>query len=359
MKKILTVFGTRPEAIKLFPLISKIKGDEDLENKICVTGQHREMLDSVLSEFGIIPDYDLSVMKEAQTLSYLTETILSKINAVLDEYTPDIMLVHGDTSTAFASALAAFYRGIKIAHVEAGLRSNNIRSPFPEEFNRRAISLISDINFAPTPESADNLLREGVNKGSVFVTGNTVIDSIKASLETNIDFELPKKPFILLTLHRREHSDTEISDIFNAIRRICLEFSELTVIYPVHKNPRFKRLSYNILREIPNVILSEPIAVKKFHKLLNECLFVVTDSGGIQEEAAFLGKKVLVLRDTTERPEGIDCGNLSLIGCEQEKIFNMMKDLLDKKEKLKGLAVCKNFGDGTASERIVKILKNL
>lgn len=359
MKKILTVFGTRPEAIKLFPLIRKLEKEPSIESKICVTGQHREMLDSVLSEFGITPDYDLAVMKDSQTLSYLTESILLKINAVLDEYTPDVILVHGDTTTAFASALAAFYRGIKIGHVEAGLRSKSIFSPFPEEFNRRAISLMTSFHFAPTEDSVNNLLREDVERSSIFLTGNTAIDTLKETINSATSFELPKKPFILMTLHRREHSDAEISEIFNAIRRICIDFPDLTVVYPVHKNPRFKLLSSNILGDLPNVILCEPMKVKKFHSYLRECLFVVTDSGGIQEEAAFLGKYVLVLRDTTERPEGIECGNLRLIGSDRERIFGEMKELLGKEPSQLKTPPCNKFGDGLASSRIVEILKGI
>ena len=290
MKKILTVLGTRPEAIKLFPLILKLNDDAEIEHKICVTGQHKEMLDSILSEFNILPDYDLSVMRASQTLSYLTESILTGINAVLDEFAPEVMLVHGDTTTAFTAALAGFYRGIKIGHVEAGLRSGNILSPFPEEFNRRAISLIASLNFAPTHDSINNLLNDSVDPSSIFLTGNTVIDTIKFSLSEPSHFDMPKKPFVIMTLHRREHSDAEISEIFNAIRRICDIFPELTVIYPVHKNPRFRHLTSALLKDIPNMLLSEPIEVKRFHRLLNECEFVLTDSGGIQEEAAFLGK---------------------------------------------------------------------
>ena len=359
MKKVLTVFGTRPEAIKLFPLILKLREETSLEHKICVTGQHKEMLDSVLSEFDITPDYNLSVMKESQTLSYLTESILVKINAVLDEYTPDIILVHGDTTTAFTSALAAFYRGIRVGHVEAGLRSNDIFAPFPEEFNRRAISLISSYNFAPTKESVDNLLREGIKKENIYLTGNTAIDTIKHTLKSNVCFDLPHKPFVLMTLHRREHTDAEISEIFGAVRKICIEFANLTVIYPVHKNPRFTLLSKNILGDLPNVILTDPINVKKFHSLLNECLFIMTDSGGIQEEASFLGKHVLILRNNTERPEGITCGNLKVIGTDHERVFNEMKNLIIKAEAPSQLARCDKFGDGRASERIVEILKSI
>ncbi len=359
MKKILVVFGTRPEAIKLAPLILKLKSERDIEIKICITAQHREMLDSVLECFNIIPDYDLSLMKQEQTLSYITERVLIGVSDILDDISPDCVLVHGDTSTAFAASLAAFYKRIPVAHVEAGLRSGDIFSPYPEEFNRKAISIMADIHFAPTETAVKNLLCEGVKKEKIFLTGNTVIDALL--LDNNpCTISAPDEPFALMTVHRREHSDEEICEIFRAARKLCIEYPQVRIIYPVHRSPRILRLSAQILDGVKNIILTDPLPVKSFHFLLKKCRFVLTDSGGVQEEASYLGKPVLVVRSNTERPEGAECGTLKIIGSRSADVYDNMKSMFFDDEAYKKASIpCLSFGDGLASERIVSILKKM
>lgn len=362
MKKILIVFGTRPEAIKLAPLILKLKKQKDFLTLICVTAQHRDMLDSVLEEYGIIPDYDLSIMKHGQTLSYITESIINGVDKLLCELSPDIVLVHGDTSTAFAASLAAFYRSIPIGHIEAGLRSGDINSPFPEEFNRRAIAQIASLHFAPTKAAANNLLGEGVAEDSIHLVGNTVIDALLMDEKTDIvsNTDIPSSPFVLMTVHRREHTEDNIGAIFDAVRSVFSEDNSVKVIYPVHKSPRIQRLASQILSGYSNIILTEPLGVSVFHSLLKRSLFVLTDSGGVQEEAAFLGKPVLLVRENTERPEGTVNGTVRVIGSMKEAIVSEIKSLLyDKDEYARSAIPCNAFGDGCASDRIISVLKKI
>lgn len=357
-KKILIIFGTRPEAIKLMPITLKLKNDTFFDTKICVTGQHRDMLDGVLNCFDIVPDFDLSIMKPSQTLAYITESVLSGIDAVLEEFCPDIMLVHGDTSTAFSAALAGFYRKIPVGHVEAGLRSHNMFSPYPEEFNRRAIALMASLHFAPTKLSAQNLKKEGVDECKIHVVGNTVIDTLVMNTSNLTAHSMPDSPFALMTVHRRENSQKNLTDIFNAVKRICLQEPSIKIIYPVHKSPRVFNLAQDILKNVDNITLCEPLGVKDFHKLLAKCHFVLTDSGGIQEEAAFLGKPVLVLRENTERPEATLCGTSRIIGSNEDKIFDAVISLIHDPEEYQRMSRrCFEFGDGHASERIIEILR--
>ncbi len=360
MKKLLIVFGTRPEAIKMAPIIIKLRDTQPIETRICVTGQHKDMLYPVLSLFGIEAHYDLSVMKKEQSLSYVTGAVLDGVSNVLEEYAPDLVLVHGDTTSAFAGCLASFYKSIPVAHIEAGLRSGDIFSPFPEEFNRRAISLMSSFHFAPTEESRTNLISEGINDSSIFVTGNTVIDTLLLTSQMRSELILPSSPFVLMTVHRREHSDADISAIFRAVRRFCIDYPSLCVIYPVHKNPRLLRLSSQILQDLPNVALTPPLSLVDFHHALRNCHFVLTDSGGVQEEAAYLGRPVLVVRNTTERSEGERVGALKVIGNDEQRIYQAMSALITEKGNYKKvLHSCLAFGDGHASQRIIDILQKI
>ena len=360
MKKILCVFGTRPEAIKMAPIITKLKSENTLESKVCISGQHREMLDCVLSVFDISADYDLSIMKNEQTLSYITSSVMQGIEKVIFEYRPDFILVHGDTSTAFAACMAAFYNKIPVAHIEAGLRSGNMGSPFPEEFNRRSISLMSSLHFAPTISARKNLLNEGIDDSSIFVTGNTVIDSLLLTENKISHLALPSSKFILMTVHRREHSDEDISAIFRAVRRICIGNPSLYVIYPVHKNPRLLRLSTQILYNLPNIILTEPMTIIDFHHALRKCYLVLTDSGGVQEEASYLGKPVVVVRNSTERHEGAATGTLKLVGNNEESVYSSLYMLISDKSEYSASSIkCTEFGDGHAAERIIDILKKV
>lgn len=360
MKKILVVFGTRPEAIKLSPLILKLLLEKNFSTKVCVTGQHREMLDQVLNSFKITPDYDLSIMEQNQTLSHITERVLRGVSNIIDDFSPDILIVHGDTSTTFAASLAAFYKGIPVAHVEAGLRSGNTLSPYPEEFNRRAVSLMADLHFAPTENAAQNLIREGITQSKVFITGNTVIDAVLLNSDSVPSFDAPPTQFAIMTVHRREHSEEDIMSIFRAVRRLCTEEPDISVIFPVHKSPRMLRLSSQILGDVKNVKLTEPLAVRDFHHLLKKCRFVLTDSGGIQEEASFLGKPVLVVRENTERPEGTLCGTLKVIGSKENDVYHNMRSMFFDNDIYKKSAVrCDCFGNGHASERIIEILRKI
>ena len=361
MKKILIVFGTRPEAIKMAPLIKEFQKYSDFCVKVCVTAQHRQMLDQVLEIFNISPDYDLDIMQPNQDLFDLSSRILLKMRDVLDEFCPDIVFVHGDTTTTFATALAAFYLGIKVGHVEAGLRTYNIYSPFPEEFNRQAVSIVSNFNFAPTEKAKENLLVEKRDEDTIYVTGNTGIDALKTTINPEYKHELfdwiGDDRLIMLTAHRRENLGEPMENMFKAIKRVLKEHSNIKVIYPIHKNPRVREVANRIFGDEDRVKLIEPLEVIDFHNFLNKSYLILTDSGGIQEEAPSLGKPVLVLRDTTERPEGVAAGTLKLVGTKEEDIYNNFKLLLENNEEYKKMSQASNpYGDGRASERIAEVL---
>ncbi len=363
-KKILAVFGTRPEAIKMCPLVKELESRPRFRTEVCVTGQHRQMLDQVLRVFEICPDYDLSVMKEGQTLFDITVSILTRIKPVLVKAKPDVVLVHGDTSTTFAAALACFYLGIPVGHVEAGLRTYNNRAPFPEEFNRQAVGSIAQYHFAPTPAARDNLLREGKNPETVFVTGNTGIDALRTTVRQN--YSHPELTWashgrlILITAHRRENLGEPMIHMFRAIRRTMEEYPDVKAIYPVHRNPAVRKAAERELSGCERIHLIDPLDVLDFHNFLARSYLVLTDSGGIQEEASSLGKPVLVMRDTTERPEGIAAGTLKLVGADEEKIYRSFKELLEDQEVYDKMSHASNpYGDGFASGRIADILEEL
>lgn len=363
MKKFLVVFGTRPEAIKMCPLVNELKTRKDAETIVCVTGQHRQMLDQVLETFNIVPDYDLSIMKKNQSLFDVTVTILEKIELIINEVNPDLVIVHGDTSTTFASALAAFYKKIPVAHVEAGLRTYDIYSPYPEEFNRQAVGIISKYNFAPTEVSRLNLIKEGKDAESIYVTGNTAIDALKTTVKSNYEHEylqwVADSKLILLTAHRRENLGDPMRKIFRAIKKIAREYSDVKIIYPIHMNPIIRKIANEELKNNNRIKIVNPLDVIDFHNFLSRSYLILTDSGGIQEEAPSLGKPVLVLRDTTERPEGIEAGTLKLVGTDTEKIYDNIKLLLDSETEYKKMAGAKNpYGDGTACKKIADILLN-
>ena len=326
MKKVMLVFGTRPEAIKMCPLLNELKTRENIKTLVCVTGQHRQMLDQVLDAFNVVPDYDLSIMKERQTLYDVTTNILNKIKEVLENEKPDVVLVHGDTSTTFVTALACFYMQIPVGHVEAGLRTYDIYSPFPEEFNRQAVSIISKYNFAPTELSKSNLIKEGKNEDSIYVTGNTAIDALKTTVRDDYSHEMltwaNDSRLIMLTAHRRENLGEPLHHMFKAIKRIVDEFEDIKVIYPIHMNPAVREVANEILGDCDRIRIIEPLEVLDFHNFLANSYLILTDSGGIQEEAPSLGKPVLVMRDTTDRPEGIKAGTLKLVGPKEETIYN-------------------------------------
>ena len=362
MKKVLLVFGTRPEAIKMCPVVNELKKHpESFDVKVCVTGQHRQMLDQVLFAFGVVPDYDLSIMKENQTLFDITTNILNRIKEVLEKEKPDIVLVHGDTSTTFVTALACFYLQIPVGHVEAGLRTYNIHSPYPEEFNREAVSIISRYNFAPTELAKQNLIKEGKQPQTIFVTGNTAIDALKTTVREdyhneNLDWAEGFK-LILLTAHRRENLGEPMHHMFRAIRKIVDEHPDVKVIYPIHMNPVVRKAAEEELGNDERIRIIEPLDVLDFHNFMARCYMILTDSGGIQEEAPSLGKPVLVMRDTTERPEGLKAGTLKLVGTSEEKIYQEFKKLLESKDEYEKMARASNpYGDGHACERIQKIL---
>lgn len=364
MKKILVVFGTRPEAIKMCPLVKELKEDNFFQTFLCVTGQHREMLDQVLNVFNIFPDFDLSIMQPKQTLFDVTISILEKIQVILKNLTPDIVLVHGDTTTAFITALACFYLQIPIGHVEAGLRTNNVLSPFPEEFNRQGIGLIASYHFTPTLNSRDNLLREGKLAGNIFVTGNTAIDALKTTILKDYKNEhlnwSSSGRMILVTAHRRENLGLPLKNMFRAIKRIINETPDVKAIYPIHMNPLIRETASEIFGDVDRIRIIEPLNVIDFHNFLNQSYLVITDSGGIQEEAPSLGKPVLVMRNTTERPEGVAAGTLKLVGTNEETIYSELKTLLNDKKVYIGMANANNpYGDGTASKKIVRHLKDL
>ena len=351
MKKVMLVFGTRPEAIKMCPLVNELKKRKELQTVVCVTGQHRQMLDMVLEAFDVTPDYDLSIMKEKQTLFDVTTNILNRIKEVLEKEKPDVVLVHGDTSTTFVTALACFYLQIPVGHVEAGLRTYNIYSPYPEEFN-----------FAPTELSKQNLLKEGKDPDSIFVTGNTAIDALKTTVRENYthpELEWAKgSRLIMITAHRRENLGEPMRHMFKAIRRVMDEHPDVKAIYPIHMNPVVREIADEFLGGDDRIHIIEPLDVLDFHNFLSRSYLILTDSGGIQEEAPSLGKPVLVMRDTTERPEGIAAGTLKLVGTEEETIYNEFSRLLSDKEEYDAMSKASNpYGDGHACERIASILE--
>jgi len=362
MKKILVVFGTRPEAIKMSPLVLELKKRKSLETLVCVTGQHREMLDQVLNIFDIQPDFDFSIMKKNQNLFDVTTKILIKMEELIDNVKPDIVLVHGDTTTTFATALACFYKQVKVGHVEAGLRTYNIDSPFPEEFNRQAVGIVARYNFAPTEVSKNNLLNEGKDKSSIFVTGNTAIDALKITVREEYTHEhlewAADSKLIMITAHRRENLGEPMRNMFRAIKRIVDENENVKAIYPIHMNPAVRSVANEILGECDRIRIIEPLEVIDFHNFLSKSFLILTDSGGIQEEAPSLGKPVLVMRDTTERPEGIKAGTLKLVGITEEKIYSTFKLLLENKEEYNKMSKASNpYGDGTACIQIADILE--
>lgn len=362
MKKVLVVFGTRPEAIKMCPLVKELKTRTSLETIVCVTGQHREMLDQVLTAFEVVPDIDLSIMKAKQTLFDVTINILEKMKKVLENVRPDIVLVHGDTSTTFVTALACFYMQIPVGHVEAGLRTYNIDSPFPEEFNRQAVGIVSKFNFAPTEMSRNNLLKEGKNPDSIYVTGNTAIDALATTVKKNYTHKqldwVANDRLIMITAHRRENLGEPMRNMFRAIKRIIDEHPDIKAIYPIHKNPVVREAAQEIFGETDRIRIIEPLEVLDFHNFLAKSYMILTDSGGIQEEAPSLGKPVLVMRDTTERPEGIKAGTLKLVGTDEEIIYQSFKELLDNELSYQAMSQASNpYGDGTASKQISDILE--
>ena len=357
MIKVMTVFGTRPEAIKMAPLVKELKKRKEIECIVCVTAQHREMLDQVLETFDIVPDYDLNIMQKGQTLTDITVRALKGLEDVIKEVKPNIVLVHGDTTTTFAGALAAFYNQTDIGHVEAGLRTYDKYSPYPEEMNRQMVSSLSDMNFAPTKLSADNLIKEGKKKENIFITGNTVIDAMSTTISDDYQNEVfdwvGNDRMILLTAHRRENIGDSMRSIFKAVKRIVTEFSDVKVVYPIHKNPIVREIANEIFGDCDKVKLIEPLEVFDFHNFMNKSYIILTDSGGVQEEAPALGKPVLVLRNTTERPEGIEAGTLKLTGTDEETIYEETKKLLTSKEEYEEMSKASNpYGDGHASERI-------
>lgn len=361
LKKIMAVFGTRPEAIKMCPVIIELKKRKDVDLYVCITGQHREMLRSVLDIFGVKADCDFDIMKSGQTLFDITFSITEKLKAVLERENPDVVLVHGDTTTAFAASLACFYMKIPVGHVEAGLRTYDVYAPYPEEFNRRAIDITAKYLFAPTRLSAENLLREGADEKKIFVTGNTAIDAMKYTVSG--DYSSPVTEWakdsrmILLTAHRRESIGETMREMFRAVRRIADEFDDVKIVYPVHPNPQVREAAGKILLDHPRIKLIEPLDVRDFHNLMAKSYLILTDSGGIQEEAPSLGKPVLVLRDVTERPEGIEAGTLKLAGTSGESIYSACKALLCDRAEYNKMARAQNpYGDGNASKRIADAL---
>ena len=360
-KKVMVVFGTRPEAIKMCPLVKELKTREELHTIVSVTGQHREMLDQVLEAFNVIPDYDLSIMKQKQTLFDITISILEKTRVVLEEVKPDVVLVHGDTSTTFVTALACFYMQIPVGHVEAGLRTYNIYSPYPEEFNREAVGIIARYNFAPTEMSKQNLIKEGKDPDTIYVTGNTAIDALKTTVREDYAHEqlewASDSRLILITAHRRENLGEPMRNMFRAIKRIVDEHEDIKAIYPIHMNPVVREAANEILGGCNRIRIIEPLEVLDFHNFLARSYLILTDSGGIQEEAPSLGKPVLVMRDTTERPEGIAAGTLKLVGTNEEIIYKNFKLLLEDKTEYEKMSCASNpYGDGFASKRIADIL---
>lgn len=361
MKKIMVVFGTRPEAIKMCPLVNELKRRKSLEVVVCVTGQHRKMLEQVLDAFNVVPDYDLSIMKDNQTLFDVTVNILERIETVLEKVKPDVVLVHGDTSTTFSTALACFYKQIPVGHVEAGLRTYNVYSPYPEEFNRQAVGIISRYNFAPTENSKNNLLKEGKNSETIYVTGNTAIDALKTTVRadyTHPELEWAKDSrLILITAHRRENLGEPMENMFRAIKRVIEAHPDVKAIYPIHMNPVVRKTADDILGDFDRIRIIEPLDVVDFHNFMSRSYLILTDSGGIQEEAPSLGKPVLVMRDTTERPEGVEAGTLKIVGTDEQTIFNEFNKLLEDKSEYEKMSKASNpYGDGFACKYIANIL---
>ena len=364
MIKVMSVFGTRPEAIKMAPLVKELEKREGINSIVCVTAQHREMLYQVLDTFKINPDYDLNIMKQGQTLAEVTTRALVGLEEVIKEVEPDIVLVHGDTTTTFAGALAAFYNQVAIGHVEAGLRTYDKYSPFPEEMNRQCVDRMTDIFFAPTEISKNNLLKENIEESKIYVTGNTAIDAMSTTVNENyvhpdLEWIKPNEKLILLTAHRRENLGEPMRHIFRAVKRIVDEFSDIKVIYPIHMNPKVREVASEVFDGCDRIRLIEPLEVFDFHNFQNRSYVILTDSGGIQEEAPSLGKPVLVLRDTTERPEGIKAGTLKLVGTDEETIYEETKKLLTNQDEYDSMSKASNpYGDGHASERIVDAIEN-
>ena len=362
MKTVMLVFGTRPEAIKMCPLVNELKKREGIKTVVCVTGQHRQMLDQVLEVFNVAPEYDLSIMKDRQTLFDVTTNILNKIGDVLDDVKPDVVLVHGDTSTTFVTALACFYKQIPVGHVEAGLRTYDIYSPYPEEFNRQAVGIIAKYNFAPTERSANNLIKEGKDPASIFITGNTAIDALQTTVRADFKHEVldwaEDSRLIVITAHRRENLGEPMHHMFRAIRRIMDEHPDVKAVYPIHMNPVVRQTADEELSGCDRIRIIEPMEVLDFHNLRANSYLILTDSGGIQEEAPSLGKPVLVMRDTTERPEGIAAGTLKLVGTNEDVIYKNFKELLENKESYNAMAHAANpYGDGKTCRRIADILE--
>ncbi|MES3704237.1 UDP-N-acetylglucosamine 2-epimerase (non-hydrolyzing) [Staphylococcus arlettae] len=363
MKKIMTVFGTRPEAVKMAPLVKALQESNALEPVVVVSAQHREMLDGVLDTFNIQPDYDLDIMTQGQTLSQITSKVLMKLESVIQEEQPDMILVHGDTMTTFAGSLAAFYNQVPIGHVEAGLRTWDKYAPFPEEMNRQMVGVMADLNFAPTFNAAQNLLDENKSEESIVVTGNTAIDAMKTTIKTHYDSVIlkrhPGKRIVLLTAHRRENIGEPMERIFQAVRNIVETYSDVVVVYPMHKNPKVRAIANQYLSGHDRIELIEPLGVTDFHNFANQSYIILTNSGGIQEEAPSLGKPVLVLRDATERPEGVAAGTLKIVGTSTATIEQATKELLDNQQSYEAMSEANNpYGDGQASSRICEHIKH-
>lgn len=359
--KVLSIFGTRPEAIKMCPVIKELESRKEIHSVVCLTGQHEEMLDQVMQIFGIKTKYNLHIMKQNQTLSMITTQILTKIDQVYENEEPDLVLVHGDTSSSFAGALAAFYRGIPVGHVEAGLRTYNMKSPYPEEFNRQAVDLISELYFAPTKRAKQQLLDEKKDEAKIYITGNTVIDALKTTVTE--EYENPvlnwakDSKLLLVTAHRRENIGLPMENMFRAILKVVNDYKDVKVIYPIHKNPKVREIAETIFNNHERIKLIEPLDVYDFHNFLARCYLVLTDSGGVQEEAPSLGKPVLVMRDTTERPEGVEAGTLKLVGTSEDVIYKETVSLLTDQEMYREMSSIQNpYGDGLAAKRIVDII---
>ncbi|MGJ7045355.1 non-hydrolyzing UDP-N-acetylglucosamine 2-epimerase [Thermoanaerobacterium thermosulfurigenes] len=366
MLKVMPIFGTRPEAIKMAPLVKELQCADGIDTVVCVTAQHRDMLDQVLRLFNVIPKYDLDVMKESQSLSDITSSVLRGLDDVLEKEKPDLILVHGDTTTTFVAALSAFYKKIKVGHVEAGLRSFDKWFPYPEEMNRKLTGVLTDLHFAPTQTAKENLIKEGVDESSIFVTGNTVIDAMKYTVKENYifrddrlnDVDYNNRRVIVVTAHRRENWGLPIENICNALRKIAIDFKDTYIIYPVHKNPIVRDTVFSVLDNLDNVLLLDPIDTDEMHNLLKRCYMVMTDSGGLQEEVPSLGKPVLVLRDVTERPEAVKAGTVKIIGTDFDRVYSEAKLLLTDKNEYDRMANAVNpYGDGNASRRIVQAIK--
>lgn len=361
-KRVLLVFGTRPEAIKMCPLVKELRKRNHFEVAVCVTGQHQEMLQQVLDAFQIIPEYNLSIMKKEQTLADISSAVLERVSIVYKEWEPDFVLVHGDTSTAFSAALAAFYMQIPVGHVEAGLRTWRMDSPFPEEFNRQAVGLVAKYHFAPTEKAKVNLIQEGKKAEHIYVTGNTAIDALKYTITKEYHHEhlewAKDSRLILLTAHRRENLGEPIREMFRAINRVLTEYKDVKAIYPVHLNPKVREAAAEVFTGQERMRIIEPLDVLDFHNFMDRSYLIMTDSGGIQEEAPSLGKPVLVMRDTTERPEGVVAGTLKLVGTKEEDVYRELCNLLDSQEEYEKMGTASNpYGDGTACKQIADILE--